>query len=225
VRGELTAMAKVKIVYYLDVLSSWCLIADDAVERIRREFGAEVEVDWRIASLRDPFGYSKEQLAWYYRRTEAVTGVRLDPVWLDGRSDGSHFANLAAEAARMLGCKDDRVRLAIARGAMLDGKPCARRDVVVEVAAEAGSIDRSALERQMDDPITAMTIRKSTEAFDALHVEVRPTFVLSNGIGDSSVLSGCWRHGILSGCVRALLDDDGGYEKFVAAHPPPAGTR
>jgi predicted DsbA family dithiol-disulfide isomerase len=217
-------MASVKLVYYLDVLSSWCLIAEDAVARVRRGFGQKVDVEWRIAALRDPLGYTPEQLAWYYRRTESVTGVRLDPDWLTSKSDGTRIANLAAEAARSLGCDDDRVRLALARGAMTDGRRTCDRDVAVDVAAEAGSLARGALERAMDDPRTADRIRATSEEYAALRVGVRPTFALTNGIGDVCVLSGCWRYDELAASVGGLLDDESGYENFMAAHPPPAGT-
>src|SRR5215472_8764398 len=168
-------MAQVRAIYYLDVLSSWCLIAEDALDRVRRDFGSKLAVEWRIAALRHPLGYTHEQLAWYYRRTDAVTGVRLNPAWLLGPEDGSHIPNLAAEAARALGCEDDRVRRALARETMLNGRRSCERDVAI------------------DDPATEARIRDSVKAFEALHVGLRPTFALSNGIGDDTILSGCWR--------------------------------
>src|SRR5215472_7730001 len=181
-------MAQVRAIYYLDVLSSWCLIAEDALDRVRRDFGSKLAVEWRIAALRHPLGYTHEQLAWYYRRTDAVTGVRLNPAWLLGPEDGSHIPNLAAEAARALGCEDDRVRQALARETMLNGRRSCERDLAIDIAAEAGSLDRAALGRAMDDPATEARIRDSVKAFEALHVGLRPTFALSNGIGDDTIL-------------------------------------
>jgi predicted DsbA family dithiol-disulfide isomerase len=217
-------MARVKLVYYVDVLSSWCLVADGALDEVRKSFGPQVDIEWRIGALRDPFGYTPEQLAWYYKRTAAITGTRLNPVWLKGPADGSGWANLAAEAARSLGRVDDSVRLAIARGCMLDGKRACEREIAAAIACEAGKLDRAALDRAMDDPATAARINTSTEAFNALGVSVRPTFVLTSGIGDSTVLSGCWRAETLVACIRALLDDETGYERFNAADPPPPGA-
>jgi len=217
-------MAQVRLVYYMDVLSSWCLIAEEALSRVRRDYGKKVDVQWRIAALRDPLNYTPEQLAWYYRRTESVTGVRLNPAWLESTADGTGVANLAAEAARTLGCEDDRVRLALARGAMLDGRRTCDRVVAVEVAAAAGSLDRAVLEREMDDPKTTARIREACVEFDAYHVGVRPTFVLTNGIGDTSVLSGCWRYDVLAASIGRLLDDESGYENFMSASPPPTGA-
>jgi|SRR5579863_2748227 len=218
-------MAQVRMVYYVDVLSSWCLVAEDALDEVRKTFGSQIDVEWRIAALRDPFGYTSDQLAWYYKRTASITGTHLNPVWLKGPDDGSRWANLAAEAARSLGCGDDRVRVAIARGCMLDGKRACDREVAAAIACASGGLDRAALDRAMDDPATAARVKASTDAFNSLGVSVRPTFVLTNGIGDSTVLSGCWRAETLAGCIRALLDDEAGYERHIAADPPPAGAR
>ena len=218
-------MARVEMTYYVDALSSWCLIAEDAIARVRSEFGDALSFEWRIAQLREPFGYTQEQLAWYYRRTHSLTGVQLNAAWLTSTADGSVQANRAAEAARSLGCSDDRARLAIARGAMLDGKRTCEADVAAEVAAAAAGLDRTALRKKMDEPSTAEKIRESSGAFAALNVQVRPTFVLKNGIGDSAVLSGCWRYEVLRAAIAGLADDENAYRSFIASSPPPAGAK
>ena len=217
-------MNTVQLVYFVDVLSSWCLIAEDALERVRREFGLRIEYDWRIAALRDPLDYTREMLEFYYRRTNAVTGTMLNPVWLEGRTDGTRWADLAAEAARSLGVIDDRVRLALARGAMLEGRHMGRRDVCVETAARAGGLNATELARAMDDPKTAERIKASSEAFASYSVPVRPTFVVRNSIGDTSVLSGCWRYELLAQAIRDALDDSDGYAKFMSENDAPAGV-
>lgn len=209
-------MEKVRLVYYLDVLSSWCLVAEDALDRVRAEFGNRIQYEWKIAALREAFNYTPEQIAWYYRRTNAVTGTRLNPIWLESTADGSKWGNLAAEAARSLGCTDDRVRLALARGAMIEGKRISQRDVAAETAARAGGLDRDRLERAMDDPHTAARIRATSDEFAGYHVDMRPTFVVRNAISDTSVLSGCWRYDLLAQAVRAAVEDQEKYEAFIA---------
>ena len=217
-------MNKVHLIYFVDVLSSWCLIAEDALDRVRREFGLRIEYDWRIAALRDSLDYSREMLEFYYQRTHAVTGTKLNSVWLEGRADGPKWADLAAEAARSLGVIDDRVRLALARGAMLEGRHMGRRDVCVETAARAGGLNAAELERAMDDPKTAARIKASSEAFASYNVPVRPTFVVRNSIGDTYVLSGCWRYELLAQAVRDALDDSDVYAKFMSENDAPAGV-
>jgi predicted DsbA family dithiol-disulfide isomerase len=217
-------MPKPKIVYYMDVLSSWCLVAEDPLRRVRSEFGERIDYEWKIAALRESLNYTPEQLAWYYRRTFSLSGVKLNPAWLETPADGSKWANLAAEAARALGCADDTVRLAIARAGMIDGKRVALRDVCAEVAAKAGGLDRAALERSMDDPQTAARIRASSEEFAKYNVDMRPTFVVRNAISDTSVLSGCWRYDLLAQATRAEVDDQDKYEAFIKENRAPAGV-
>jgi len=217
-------MVKVKLTYFVDVLSSWCLIAENALDRVRGEFRDQLDYEWRIASLRDELDYTREMLEFYYRRTKAVTGTMLNSVWLEGRADGPKWADLAAEAARGLGCVDDRVRLALARGAMEDGLHMSKRDVCVETASKAGGLKVADLERAMDDPQTAARIKASSDAFAAYNVPVRPTFVVSNSIGDVYVLSGCWRYELLAQTIRDAISDAGVYAKFMSENKAPAGV-
>jgi len=218
-------MRAVKLTVFIDVLSSWCLVAQDALARARTHFGDRLEYEWRIAALNDAFNYSPEQMAFYYRRTHSISGVRLNAAWLQSTADGSKWANLAAEAARGLGCDDDRVRLALSTGAMIDGKHMAQRDVVVETAAAAGSLDRAALERAMDDPRTAERIRASTASFRTFGVDMRPTFVVRNPLADAYVLSGCWRYEPLAQAIQSAIDDQDKFDAFMAANQPPAGVK
>jgi len=217
-------MNKVQLIYFVDVLSSWCLIAEEALDRVRREFVDRIEYDWRIAALRDPLDYTREMLEFYYQRTHALTGTKLNSVWLEGRADGSKWADLAAEAARSLGVVDDRVRLALARGAMIEGRHMARRDVCVETAARAGGLNATELERTMDDPKTAARIKASSEAFASYNVPVRPTFVVRNSISDAYVLSGCWRYDLLAQAIRDALNDSDVYARFMVENHAPAGV-
>ena len=217
-------MRPIKLTYYLDVLSSWCLIAEDALARVRAEFGDRIDYEWKIAALRDPLNYTPDQLRWYYARTNSVTGVRLNPIWLESTADGTKWANVAAEGARALGCTDDRVRLALARGAMVDGKRMSQRDIAVATAAAAGGVRPEDLARAMDDPQTAARIRATSDEFAAYRADVRPTFVIRSAIADMSVLSGCWRHDVLTAAMRGLLEDQDKYDEFVATSKAPAGV-
>ena len=216
-------MARIVLTYYLDVLSSWCLIAEDALARIKVDFGDAIRYEWQIAALRDAFGYTPEQLRWYYERTKSITGVALNASWLISTADGSPWPNLAAEAARGLGCEDDRVRLALARAAMIDGQRSCDREVAVRIAADAGGIGVEALEAAMNDQRTRARIAAATSAFKQYHVDLRPTFVVSNAAGDVSVLSGCWRYEPIAQALRAQLDDQAGYDAF-GMRGAPAGV-
>jgi predicted DsbA family dithiol-disulfide isomerase len=214
----------VKITHYIDVLSSWCLLAEEGLARIRAEHGAALDYEWRIAWIRDGglVTYSHEQLAWYYARTKAVSGVSLVP-WFEGPANSTSTANLAAEAARALGVTDDRVRLALSRAGMIEGRPLGRREIVVEIAAQAGALDPRALDEKMNDPAIAHILRENAATFAGLAVhgvDQRPTFIFENTIGDRAILSGVWRYEPLAACASAMLADERAYATFAATAAP-----
>jgi predicted DsbA family dithiol-disulfide isomerase len=216
-------VAIVKLTYYLDVQSSWCLVSQPALERLRREAGDRLDYDWRIAILyeKGPMGYSRETCDWYYRRTASITGTKLNADWHESSDETTVNANLAAEAARGLGVKDDRVRLAIARAAMIEGEPVATREACIDIAARAGGLDQAALGRAMDDPATMARIDASSREFDALGAKMRPTWVFSNDIDDFVVLSGLYGYEPAWACFQEMWHAADGVARFNAANPIP----
>jgi predicted DsbA family dithiol-disulfide isomerase len=220
-------MAAVKMIYYMDILSSWCFFAEGPLAKVRSRFGADLEFEWRIAALRDgkPLGYSPEVLGWYYKRSHTLSGTLLNVAWIESESDATWWPDVAAEAARSLGQGDDKVRLALAQAGMVEGQHVHHREVAERVAAAASGLDVSAVHDAMDDPAVANRIHATTAEYRALPCNVVPTFVISNEIGDVNLLSGTFRYGPLAACVQQLLDDAKSYAAFGKAHPPPAAIK
>jgi predicted DsbA family dithiol-disulfide isomerase len=220
-------MPAVKMIYYLDILSSWCFFAEDAIAKIKSRFGADLEYEWRIAALRDgkPLGYSPEVLGWYYKRSQTLSGTLLNVAWIESESDSTWWPNVAAEAARSLGQTDDKVRLALSRAGMVEGQHVHHRDVAERVAAAASGLDSGALHTAMDDPAIVSRIHATTAEYRALPVNVVPTFVISNTIGDVNLLSGTFRYEPIAACVEQLVADAKSYAAFGRANPPPAGVK
>jgi predicted DsbA family dithiol-disulfide isomerase len=217
-------VSAIKLTYYLDVLSSWCFVVEGALAQLRKELGPRLEVDWRLAYLfgGGPMGYGPEMNAWFYRRTGSISGVKLNPTWKESADETTWFANLATQATRELGVTDDRVRLAMSRAAMVDGRHVGRRDVTVQVAAEASGLPILEIERAMNDPRTAQALEKSTQEYKALGVRVQPAFMLRNDIGDTAILSGLYRYETLAACADEMLAAADGYAAYGAANPQPA---
>jgi predicted DsbA family dithiol-disulfide isomerase len=216
-----------KVTHYIDVLSSWCLIAEDHLARVRAAHGPALEYEWRIAWVRDggPATYTREQLAWYYDRSAHVGGMQFTP-WVENPASSTAPANLAAEAARALGVTDDRVRLALARAGLMDGKPLGRREVAIEIAAAAGGLDPRALDAKMNDPAIEQILRENAAGFAKLAphgIDQRPTFVLENAAGDRVILSGVWRYEPLAAAVSALIADEEAYVRFASTAAPYPG--
>ncbi|MDQ2680119.1 MAG: DsbA family protein [Candidatus Eremiobacteraeota bacterium] len=213
-------MQTVEVFYYLDILSSWCFVADRALVRLREKYGEQISVDWRLAVSHEgqPFGYTREQMAGFYARTNAVTGVQLNPDWVEpGHEVSSAHACSAAEAARSLGVGDDRVRKGLAYAAMIEGAHVSRREVALKLAAELSGLDAGGLDRAMDDAAVVDRTAAATREFKELGATVRPTFVMTNSIGDRVVLSGIWAYEPLDAVIGELLRDAEAYERFNAS--------
>ncbi len=168
---------------------------------------------------------SREQLAWYYRRSGTImrSPFMLYTEWLQPGASEYVVRNLVAEAARDMGVIDDRVRLALATAVLRDGKPGDDWNVAAEIGAQAGGLDKAKLLERARSPEIEKRIRASTAEFHALQVTQRPTFVIDSDIGDRAVFSGFARVAPLAATVDSMLEDIVAYESY-AAHfgGPPA---
>lgn len=219
-------MPSVQIDYFLDTMSSWCLIAEPAIDQLRTEFGQSIELNWKIVQLNEgaPFVDSPEKFAWFYGRTKAVTGVQLNPGWHKSMLDSSVFPNLAAEGARSLGVTDDRVRRALSRAAMNDGKHIPAREVTIQIAAAAGGLDKEALRDAMEAHETLAKIMTNTIELRKLPVRVIPAFVIKNNVGDIGILSGFHQYETLAAVVREAIHASSCYEEYMAREPEPSSS-
>jgi predicted DsbA family dithiol-disulfide isomerase len=216
----------VKVLYYLDIVSSWCYWAEPAWAELKRRYAnAPVEFDWQI-SLLDETGNSKSrtQADWFYRRSGTITRspFMLSSGWLDPVLPEYLAPNCVAEAAKDFGVTDDRVRLALMEAAMREGKKVADWNVAASVAAKAGKLDESSLVAKARSPEMEKRVRASTAKFYALQVTQRPTFVLESDIGDRAVFSGCWRAEPLIAAIDSMLADAAAYSSWkVHVGDPP----
>lgn len=200
-------MPHVDVIYYVDVLSSWCFLADRALERIEEKYGDGVRLDWRIAQLNDfgPLPYSRADMAWYYARTAKMTGVQLNADWNDSPQTTTKYANAAAEAARSLGAVDSRVRRELARAAVIDGKPLGRREVAVEEAARLSGFEPERIAEAMESWQVTQRIAQTTQEFADLALPQRPSFVMRNTSGDLAVFSGLYTFESLESVIGEML--------------------
>lgn len=195
------------MIYYVDVLSSWCYVADRALERIREKYGEELNVEWRIAQLfgGGPLPYTGEDLAWYYGRTAKATGVHLDAWWHDDPGDTTLHANLAAEAVRSLGVEGDAVRRGLAQAAMIERKPMGRRDEAIAEAARLSGLPAARIAAAMDSREVRERIAQTTKEFDDLALTQRPSFLLRDAIDDLAVFSGLYTFESFDAVIGEML--------------------
>ena len=217
----------VRITYYLEVISSWCHWAEPAWATLKRSYAGRVEFAWKIALMpAEAFPVSESQTEWFYRRSGSITRspYMLNPGWFDPNHKQYPVPNLVAEAARDLGARDDRVRLAIADAALREGQKIWRWEVAIAAAARAGKLSRAKLLARARSRAIAARVQKTTDEFHALQVTQRPTFLIENAIGDRAVFSGIVRVEPLAAALDALLADQAAYDSWKAHFgEPPAG--
>jgi predicted DsbA family dithiol-disulfide isomerase len=216
----------VKIIYYLDVTSSWCYWGEAAWAELKQRYAAKpVEFSWRIALLdQAALPASTAQLAWFYRRSGTIlrSPFMLNTGWFEAGHKEYLAPNAVAEAARDFGVTDDRVRLAIATAALRDGQKVLQAKISAAVAAKAARLDAKKLLATAQSAEIEKRIRATTAEFHALQVTQRPTFVLTSNIGDRAVFSGLVKLAPVAAAIDAMLEDAAAYASHAAhfGNPP-----
>jgi predicted DsbA family dithiol-disulfide isomerase len=210
----------VKIIYYLDVTSSWCYWAEPAWVELKHGFAHQpVEFSWRIALLDESaLPASKEQSQWFYRRSGSVmrSPFMLSAGWFEAGQKEYLAANCVPEAAKDFGVTDDRVRLAIATAALREGQKILQWKVSAGVAAKAAGLDAKKLLAKAQSAEIEKRLRASTAEFHALQVTQRPAFVLTSNIGDRAVFSGLAKAAPMAATISAMLEDAAAYASHAA---------
>jgi len=97
----------------------------------------------------------REQEQWFYRRSGMMmrSPFMLNTDWYDPSLPEWLAPNCVAEAAKDLGFTDDRVRLALARATLREGKSVADWNIAAEIAAEAAGIEAGKLLERAKSPV------------------------------------------------------------------------
>jgi predicted DsbA family dithiol-disulfide isomerase len=218
---------KVRITYYLDVVSSWCYWAEPAWAELKRRYAiAPVEFHWAIALIDESaMSKSREQADWFYRRSGTIvrSPFMLNSGWIS-HSKEYLPPNCLAEAAKDFGVTDDRVRLALMEAAMREGQKVGDWGVSAAVAARAAGLDSAALLRKAQSAEIEERVRAATADFHSLQVTQRPTFTLESNIGDRAVFSGFWRLDPLVAAIESMLADANSYASWNGHFGDPPQT-
>lgn len=211
---------------YLDVISSWCFWSEPTWAELKRRYDGRVQFQWKIA-LMDPIGLptSREQEEWFYRRSGMMmrSPFMLSTEWYDASLPEWLAPNCVAEAAKDFGFTDDRVRLALARAALREGKNIADWNNAAGIGAEAGGIEAGKLLEHAKSSAVEKRVRASSAEFRALQITQRPAFVIDTEIGDRAIFSGVVKFEPLAATLDSMLDDAAVYAAHKAHFgDPPA---
>jgi predicted DsbA family dithiol-disulfide isomerase len=215
----------ITVTEYLDVISSWCFWSEPTWEELKRRYNGRVQFQWKIA-LMDPSGLptSREQEQWFYRRSGMMmrSPFMLSTDWYDASLPEWLAPNCVAEAAKDFGITDDRVRLALARAALREGKGVADWNIAAEIAAKAGGIEAGKLVERAKSQEIDGRVRLSTAEFHALQITQRPAFLVDTEIGDRAIFSGVVKLEPIAATIDSMLDDASMYAAHKAhfGEPP-----
>ncbi len=218
---------QIRVIYYLEVLSSWCHWAEPAWDELKERFGHVASFEWRVALLgEDGMPGSSSQTDWFYRRSGVLmrSPRMLNSGWFEPDRTEYLTPNLLAEAAKDFGVTDDRVRRALSEAAVLRGFQVGRWEVAGQIAARAAGVEELVLVQRARTPAMEARIRASTQEFHDLKATQRPAFVFEDEIGDRAVLSGLATVEPLAAVMEAMVRDCDGYASWKAhfGEPPAA---
>ena len=215
-----------KIVYYLEVVSSWCHWVEPVWAELQRRYAGRVEFQWQIALMPpEAFPTSQAQCDWFYRRSGTImrSPYKLNSGWHSSGPQNYDAPNLVAEAGRDFGIEDDRLRLALSHAAVRLGLKVGDMTDSVAAASTALGLDPVKLRARAESPEVRARVDASTTEFLSHRIDQRPAFILTNTIGDKAVFSGLVRLDPIAATLDAMLADTAAYASY-AAHfgAPPA---
>ena len=202
--------------------------AEPTWAELKRRYAGRAEFEWRIALMNpQDFPVSRAQCDWFYRRSGGTvmnSPFMLHSGWFEESRQGHYEApNLVAEAARDFGFHGDEIRLALAHAALRDGAHVGdlATSVGIAVRAAAGKIDSEKLRAAAASESVRARVDASTKEFFAHQINQRPSFVLTDAIGDKAVFSGLVRLEPFAATIDAMLADSNAYAAHAAHHGPP----
>jgi predicted DsbA family dithiol-disulfide isomerase len=218
----------VKVTYYLDIMSSWCTWVEPTWAELKRRYAGQVEFEWKVALMRpEDFPVSRGQCDWFYRRSGGTvlnSPFMLNSGWFEeGRKGHYEAPNLVIEAARDFGFGGDEIRLAVAHAGLREGRKIGDLDTALAVAVKAGGakLEANRLRAAAESPAVRARVDASTKEFFAHQINQRPSFVLTDAIGDKAVLSGLVRLAPFVATIDAMMADTSAYAAHAAHHGPP----
>src|ERR1035437_10067633 len=145
-----------KITYFVEIMSSWCLWAEPTWLELKNRYAARVDFQWRIALMhRGDFPVSRAQCDWFYQRSGTITRSPyiLNSGWFEAERKGDYNTpNQVAEAGKDFGVTDDRLRLALTHAVVRQGRRIGGLDEAIAVAAKATGIEAAKLRAQATSP-------------------------------------------------------------------------
>lgn len=200
--------------YYLDVLSQWCYIAEFAVQKARLLNRGDVELSYVLVPLEPGILPSREEQLRVYRRSRLISGIETKAWISDDAQPNTWDANAITLAASLSGVNFHTVRMRVATAALLEGMHLADSGAALGFISREFHLDPVQLREIAESAEVRSQLEANRAAFVAEGLNVRPSFVLTNDVGDHIVLGGQYDFGILNAAIQSLRADEAAYRLF-----------
>lgn len=206
---------QVRITVWSDYVCPFCYLEEPVLDRIREDYGDQVEVDWRAFELRpdpvptlDPDGeYLRttwNRAVYPMARQRGMT-LRLPPV-----QPRSRKALEAAEFARDQGCFDE-MHNALFRAFFEEGQDLNDTDVLLDVGASVG-LDREGLRTALEEGRYTGKVLEDERLASELGVQAVPMMLVgraSEALEAAEAVSGAQPYEYVRAAVERALHGDG----------------
>jgi predicted DsbA family dithiol-disulfide isomerase len=215
-----TGRPRIEFSYWSDPLCIWALVAQTKLDRVLVELGTHLAVDYRIVPV---FGsvhwrftegpWAKEGVNGRVTATRRIAecGGRTDVTgecWRKAAPASSWAPGAAIKAvfametrAEIAGGSGARYQRALRERFFVNEENIACRGVQLSVA-EAESLPRAPIERQLDDGSALAAVWEDHNEKERLRIQGSPTYVFDGG---RAMLYGNFDYGILRSMVEELV--------------------
>lgn len=203
---------QVRIAVWSDYICPFCYLEEPVLDRIREEYGNQVEVEWKAFELRPDPVPTLEPNGEYLRTTwdravypmalERGMTLRLPPV-----QPRSRKALEAAEFARDQGCFDE-MHNALFRAFFEEGQDLNDTDVLLDVGASVG-LDRDGLRTMLKEGRHTNKVLADERLASELGVQAVPTMLVGRAdesLGAAEAVSGAQPYEYIRAAVERALN-------------------
>ena len=209
----------IRVIQYSDVLCVWACVSQVRIDELRRNFGDQVEVEYRFMPVFGDVG-GKIETMWsdrgglpgYAAHVQDVAAgfehIRINPrVWLDNTPASSLPAHLVLCGTRLI-AGDDGVQTLLQRlrsAFFEDLVDISSGPALTEITADAG-IDTDALHNVMESGRAHARLAADMAAAQTSGIKASPTLLLNEG---RQMLAGNVGYRVIEANIRELLETPG----------------
>lgn len=227
---EVVTTVPVSITYFSDVLCIWAYASHIRLEEIARNFGADVQIDYRFCSV---FGNTADKIARGWADKGAYDGfnrhlrevgkkfshIDVHPeLWLSTKPASSDSAHLFIKAVQIVELKSEgggnsgvgsplsaQLIWQLRRAFFHECRDISQRKVQYAVAEQIG-IPLAPVEAEVNSGAAFASLAADYQQRDRLKIEGSPTFVLNQG---RQKLYGNLGYRVIEANIRELLREPG----------------